>query len=417
MKLFNVISFFIILLISIETEAQVSIAEFLSSAKADASVKVLDEQINYLQGKPYRLSYLNKLELRVQNNQIYGDNHRYGVRVTPSNPWEVISNNRYYKTFQETLVLEKEIAFKDALRERYDLAVEYLFLIELKALREKNKALLDAQLTMLEKQQYSDFFDIDDFVDLKLDQMSRAVELEDIAYEISTQINKIDLKYDVAYLKTLNWNSDSLIAVPIIEKVVDSLINAEIASSTLAYKEKKINLAQKEYTLERSNLGLGYIQTQYTDGRSRSESPWGISAGISIPITNPNKGDMAKRQLDVIEARNEKQSTEADLKVEISSEHDRLKTLIGRYHEMEKKISTMNVNSLGSTLSSLNSNNPIVIIKLNANLLKLQLIQLKMKQDIFNNYIELLALHDRLQQKPLVNYLSAGLRKIDEDGD
>jgi hypothetical protein len=396
-----------------KTDAQVSINTFLNSANEDPSVKVLDEQIGYLQGKPYRISLLNKLEVRAQNNEIYGENPRYGVRVTPSNPWEVISNNRYYKSYQETLLLEKEIAFKLALKVRYELVIEYLYLIELKSLREKDKSLMDAQLNVLERQQYSDFFDVDDYVDLKLDLISKGVELDGINYEVSNQIGKIDLKYGAAYLKEVQWSLDSIISISHVEKVVDSLSTMQVPSSTLALQDQKINLAKKEYTLEKSNISLGFIQTQYTEGRPATRSPWGISAGVNIPITNPNKGDMAKRHLEVIEAQNKKQETEANIQVEKNIETDKIKSLIARYHEIALKINSLNTTSLGNTLQSMNGNNPMVTIKLSSSVLKLQMILLKLKQDIFKNYIDFLTVHDRLQQRPLINYLSGGLPKID----
>jgi hypothetical protein len=414
-RIIKVFALLVMLTCFFKTHAQVSINTFLRSAKDDATVKVLDEQIGYLQGKPYRISLLNKLEVRAQNNEFYGGNPRYGVRVTPSNPWEVISNNRYYKTYQETLLLEKEIAFKEALKARYELVIEYLYLIELKSFREKDKSLLDAKLNVLEKQQFSDFFDVDDYVDLKLEQISKSVELDDANYELSNQISKIDLLYGAAYLKEVAWDLDSIISIDRIEKLVDSLTTSQVPSSAIALQDQKISLAKKEFTLEKSNVNLGFIQTQYTEGRPTTRSPWGISAGVTIPITNPNKGDMAKRQLEVIEAQNKKQETEANIQVEKNIEIDKIKNLITHYREIVLKISKLNINSLSNTLQSMNGSNPIVTIKLNSSMLKLQMILLKLKQDIFKNYVDFLSIHDQLQQRPLVNYLSAGLNIIDEN--
>src|SRR5687767_2778916 len=106
---------------------QVTVGTFLQSAVNDPKVKSIKEQIRYLNEKPYRLSPLQRLELRGQNRELDVNQFEYGVRLTPANPWEVRNNNQYFKSFTSTLAFEQELVLKEALLDRYYSVIEYSY--------------------------------------------------------------------------------------------------------------------------------------------------------------------------------------------------------------------------------------------------------------------------------------------------
>lgn len=399
-----------------EVVAQLSIRQFLQSAERDFALQSFDEQINYLNRKPYKLSMLNKLELRAQNNEL-GQNtsQRFGVRVSPSNPWEINNTNKYFKTYQESLSLEKEIVFKDALLTRYNLVIELLYLEQLKKLADTDKKIVDAQCAVLEKQQYSTYFDATDLAEVKLEQISKAIEVEELLFDINKQISKIDRCFNGDYIKNLTWEHESVISIERIEKVLDSLVGSTAASSELAYRDVKINLARRAYSLERSNFNLGFIQTQYTEGRTDvNRNPWGLSIGVNIPLTNPNKGDMAGKQLKVIEAEYERKGIETEMVRDKNAALERLRSELDRYRAAKARIRELDINAIANTLSTMKGYNPVITLKLNSKAIKLEVTLEKIRQDILVSYIEFLSVHDKLQQRPLVNYLSS---TFDKSGD
>jgi len=175
-------------------------------------------------------------------------------------------------------------------------------------------------------------------------------------------------------------------------------------------------MAKQSYNIQKSNINTGFIQGNYLQGNiAKDKTPWSFVAGITIPINNPNKGDMARKQLLVIEANQKKQVTEIRINEEKAIVSDKLNSLIARYKSTQAKIDAVNMASLSSTLSSMRENNPLVIVKLNSNVLKLELILVKLKQTIMFNYLEFLSIHDKLQQRPLVNYLSPSWSLLDAD--
>ena len=122
--------------------AQVTISDFIRSAEDDQEVKSVDAQINYLKSKPYRLSPLQKLEFRTQNRELLYSQQEYALRLNPANPWEMRSNNKYFEEYSSSLSIEKEVALKNALVDRYNLVILYLYYFELKSLAERNANLV-----------------------------------------------------------------------------------------------------------------------------------------------------------------------------------------------------------------------------------------------------------------------------------
>jgi hypothetical protein len=401
---------FISFVCPLRAQVTISIGQFIQSTERDADLVSMTNQLEYLAGKPYKLAPIQKLEFRTRSNQLDPARQDYAIRVNPANPWEVRNSNNYFKAYQLVLSTEKEIAFKNALVERYTLVVEYMFFLAERKLREDRKKLIDTQVAILERQQGSSFFDPKDYLELKVDQTTSMVELEESAFDIDNQGRKIAGKYPGAESPQVSWDNEHIISVKNLERVIDSLLREEIPSTAIAYQEHKINVATQEYKLEKSNIGLGYIQTQYQPYRTdQDREPWNIAVGFTIPIFNPNKGDMAKRKLDVIEAQHDLAEEKSERLKKTTFLYEKIKAQLVRYNEIEKKINDLNSGTLAASLRNFDSGNPIVVVRFNTNIIKLRLLQAKLQQSILNAYVEFLGYTDRLQKRPLINYLSEGL--------
>ncbi|MBA4053261.1 MAG: hypothetical protein C0490_00975 [Marivirga sp.] len=393
--------------------AQLSIAEFLQSAKSAYELTTFEEQIRYLETKPYRLSPLRQMEFRTKNNQLDPSRQDYGVRFSPANPWEIKNNSNYFKQYKTVLSLEKELALKEALITRYTFVAELLYFQELRTLKEEDNRLVTTQLSILEKQSNSDFFNGEDYLELKLDQMDKTVELEEASFDLDNQIRKMSGIYPEVSNNRLKWQYKDILSVDRIQKITDSLLAVHSTPVTLTYRENKINLADQEYLLEKSNINLGFLQTTYEEYRTEQDRrPWSISLGVTIPVTNPNKGDMTKRRLDAIEAVHDRDEAKAELQTERALSYEQLKSLINRYHDIQDKINEVNVSTLSSTLKAIKDDNPMVALRFNGNLLKLRSIEIKLKHSIVLTYIEFLGRTDNIQQQPLLNYFSPYLETI-----
>src|SRR5690606_33981188 len=102
---------------------------------------------------------VQKLEFRTESNQLDRNRQDYALRVNPANPWEMRTNSQYFKAYHAMLGYEKGMMLEEALYERYLLLVDLSYHEELRTIKSSGIALVDAYLTVLEKQQYSTFFD------------------------------------------------------------------------------------------------------------------------------------------------------------------------------------------------------------------------------------------------------------------
>lgn len=404
----------ILIFVSCQAFSQVTISEFIGSAGDDPMVRSADAQINYLQSKPYRLSPLQKLEFRTRNRELMSTQQEYALRFNPANPWEMRNNNKYFQEFSSSLSFEKELALKSALVDRYNLVILYLYYYELKSLAVLNDNLVEKQLSILERQSASSFFDADEYVKLKIEQLDKSVEKEETDFEWQSQKSAISQLYPAADGKSILWEALSLITIDRIEQVADSLVKQMISPLEVAYRKQQVNVARSQYNLEKSNINPGFLQTSYDQRRvNQDRNPIIISLGVTIPVVNPNKGDMARRKLDEIESEYELKTAQIEDQASQDVAHSKLKESIGRYRDLQRKIEELKNSSLQKDLTLLKGGDPLIALQFEAGLNKLRVLQSKLKRKVLTYYVEFLTESDHLQKKPLVNYLSGNLTPLD----
>lgn len=406
-------SYLILILFYHHSFSQVTIADFIRSAAESPEVKSADAQINYLQSNPYRLSPLKELEFRTRNRELMYTQQEYALRFSPANPWEMQRNNKYFAEYQSSLSFEKELALKAALVDRYNLVILYLYYYELNAHAIENEKLIDKQVAVLERQSASSFFDADEYVKLKVEQLDISVEKEETSFDWQSQKAAVSQLHPEAAGKEVAWEGQSVISMERMEQVADSLNTLMISPLEVAYRQQKVNVARSQYSLEKSNINLGFLQTSYDRRRvNQDRTPLNISLGVTIPITNPNKGDMTKRKLSEIESEYELKAAKIQDQVSQEVAYQKLKESIARYRDLKRKIDELRNSSLQKDLTVLKGGDPLIALQFEAGLNKLNILQSKLKRKVLTYYVEFLTQSDHVQQKPLINYLSNNLSPL-----
>ncbi|GEO06879.1 hypothetical protein AAE02nite_45430 [Adhaeribacter aerolatus] len=387
--------------------------DFLGSAMQDPELEVLSKQINYLNKGQYRLAPVRSIEFRTQNSQLGSGEQQYEFRLNPANPWEIKYTNRVFRTQQMALSLEKELLFKALLEKRYQVVNDLLYLNELRDIREALIQNTENQITVLEKQKGSSFFDAEDFVELKLEQMEEQVDIASFNFQVEQKTKDMQQLYPTGNKTVPAWRYAEVISLPRLEKLVDSLLHTTLFSTRLAYRQEKVALADYEHALQKANINPGFIQTEYMPYRfSESKNPMGISMGVTIPLFNPNKADMAQKKLDVLEAETKLTLEKQQATDEVTNLLGALKNYLVQHQKLEQKIASYKQNETVSAVNALTNNNPLITLKFNGQLLKLRKIQVELKNEIYRTYIALLATSDLLNQKPLINFLSPSLQPL-----
>lgn len=394
--------------------AQVSVSEFLRSASMDVQVSSFDEQLRYLNNKPYRLSPLRETEFRMRNYELEPDQMRYALRFSAANPWEIKYNNQFFREYSASLKLEQELVFKEELAERYSTIIYYLYWYENKLLTEEHLRLLDNQIVLLEKQSGSSSFDADEYVKLKIARVDKGIDLEEIEIALSGFRNRINQLYPEAAQKQISWSLENLITIEQIQAVVDTMSGTESASTLVEYRKQKINIANTEYKLEKSNINPGFIQTEYDQRRVEDDrNPLNIAMGLTLPITNPNKGDMTKRRLDAIEAEYDLKEVKSEFQTQTGNAYLQLTESISRYSKLKQQVDLLQNDVLAENLSILKGNNPLYLIQFEVSRVRLNLLMAKQKRTVYLAYLDYLVHSDRLARRPLLNFLSGNLEPID----
>lgn len=393
--------------------AQVTIGEFVKSANEDPEVKTFAEQSRYLEQRTYRLPFLQRLEFRTQNRELLRNQQEYALRITPSNPWEVRNNNRYFEAYRNSLGFEKEFLLKTALYDRYCKAISLLYLTEL---GNKKQLLIESkanQISILEKQMGSSFFDADQYVDLQLEKLDEEGELEEVQFLTTDERFSITRIYQSAFNKSINWKFEDVISAARIKSVTDSLSSIAIQSRLIAYQRQKIELADREYSLEKANLNVGFLQAEFDNRRvEQNRTPINISGGITIPIFNPNKGDMTKRKLEAIDATFDLEEAQAEDKIDKMILQERINFYYERYSRLQEKITALKKDDVPATLQTLKGGDPAVRLKFSESIVKLEIILAKIRRDMLYAYIDFLSTSDFLQQNPMRNFLSPNLEEL-----
>jgi hypothetical protein len=194
---------------------------------------------------------------------------------------------------------------------------------------------------------------------------------------------------------------------------VDSLSRLGAVSSFIAYQQEKIKVAQSEYKLEKSNINLGFFQTEFDQRRANQDrTPFNISFGVTIPVVNPNKGDMAKRKIEMIEAEYDLKEATQEGETDKIIYQDRLTALIQRYRNLENRMLDMKKNNFAQTLSTIKGGDPLIVAQFNQRLGKLNDLLLQIRRDLLFTYVDYLAFTDNIQLQPLVNFLSDNLEPM-----
>jgi hypothetical protein len=393
--------------------AQISIEDFLYSATTDPAFNVLDAQEKFLQAKPYQLSPIQKLEFRTESNQLDRTRQDYALRINPANPWENRRTTLYFKTYQELLQLDRSRVLKEMLLARYVAIVNWATSMELKSLKEAEKKSNENAIAILEGQQSSTAFDADLYIKLKLDQIEKTVEYEEANLELDNQTSIVESLHSATKLTPVNWLLKSFISLASADKLIDTLSANRREEGELAYQKKKIELLESEWRLKKSNINVGYVQTKYENFRiQQGREPWSISLGVAIPIFNPNKGDMAKRRLDVYKAEGNLAKSKDEQQLGIDLSKTKAKSILKRYYQLTTMMDTLQLSSLGDLIQQQDKGNPINKVRYEANLIKLKMAAVKLKQQFYLTYFEILSHTDQIQQKPLLNYLSPVLSEL-----
>lgn len=394
-----------------------SLNTYLKSALNHAEYKGYESRQQYLADETaYRLPWVNELSFRTRNNELLGYKQQYALRVDAGNPWQIKRNNVYFKGQHDLLGLERALLLKEILADRYEWAIDVIAAgaeWEL-TLKERNLA---GQLAETWKQKSgSPSFDSDRFLEAQLRwiEISGAVlekelDVEEAKHRVAVSVNTTQL---------VEWDTNLLITVEEIEKFIQ--LQAVGEPMHLKVLKQKLLVAEQKLKVEQANFDIGFLQAMYVPQAKDDvgfivprDRPLGLSLGVNIPIVKPNKDNIARSQLNLLEAKADLVEAEGST-VGATLAHRLLVAQLKSYKSLHSLVADFVAEDIHRLVGVAKNYDPVIELEYQLKLIDLQKQEIRLKSKILRQFISWLSEADLLQKAPLVNYLHPGMPSIQD---
>ncbi len=380
--------------ISMTSYGQFDFGAYLSSTAADPEVRLLEDQVDFMETENFNLPIIRGVEVRLRSSNTNEAIEDYRFRLELLNPFERAANKAYNRSYQKKLELEQEVRFADVLLLRFQLLIRHYQLNDAIQRNIERTRIVNSLMQLAEQQQ--------DAAKM-LDSSMELTKLELRKNKLENELEALNQRIQQLYAGEFSpqWSGFEVITPEVMAITLSQLDSLSIPMLRLLDQEN--DLAQKEYKLEKANSrrAIGFIQSEYDwDRGDWPREHWGFQVGIAIPIVNPDKPDLQFEKLDIMEL-------ESESRVAIEAYNSRLSELTRRFRTSKDGFDLV-TGKLQKTAETRNA--VLQDEKLTLELFRFQRDLEEMlvdyHLDLLNTYFQLLHLQGALSPANPVNYLS-----------
>ena len=377
--------------------AQFSVDEFLSRAATELDIQTIRAQQQYMKDANFRSPLLREVEFRMRARDMQSGLEDYRFRVAPLNPFERRANKEHTELLAMQMESESLVAFSSVLNRRYKLLIEYHYLTAMK------------EIGILENERYRQLMRArrhQENAGEELIEMDRRILLNELQLEdLEAEMRELAyfIRMDYSFSGDIDFSGFTMVSV---EQVSDHLSGPGGGQNIFVLNEEnkaKVSEADWEINKQESFSNIGYLQAEYRTYRGETLGEnLGFQLAFQLPIVNPDRPDLARRRLDVIEDQQDVKEVEREVDITLFSRENDLKTMIAQYRRLDEKIASFdaippsNYSNADALLELVNYKNDL--IRRRAGLY----------ERILSQYIDWLHYKGILASDPLLNYLSAG---------
>ena len=208
-----------------------------------------------------------------------------------------------------------------------------------------------------------------------------------------------------AYEGDIAWAPNELTGVDQVRKWLQEQNSTEIDNNLFLQNEKQKQLvAESDFQVRRqeSFSNIGYVQAEYRKDADRNFGEnMGMQIAVTLPLVNPDKPDLERRRLGMLEDMQEFEEDKASIRTAVNFSRIQLSGLIEQYNVLNNKKNAYLNYSLASNASL------DMLMELREFQFELQSVELGLYVKMLEKYIELLGHEGKLADMPYVNYLSS----------
>lgn len=397
---------------SLVSSQTLTINQFFKSSLNDGYYKSFALQNSFLQDrKSYSLPWINQVQFRYQDNKIDDFQNRYGLRFDVGNPLQISRNNKYFQGIQSLKALEQKMVLKEILLERYEMVVEYWMAMDLAVCALKQKEIQEKIGYAIGQKSGSAGFDGDQYMNAQLNIISKEADWHEANFDRDVARSKILESGDAV---SFDMQLAELIDVDGINQYVQG--ETQSASRTeFELMRKRVELSGLKLKLEKSNFDIGYLQTMYSAERQLGgENKLGVALGITIPLTKPNKENVAQEKLNVIERSGELEQFQFGERAKKLNSIVYLKLHLAYFQKLDSLITATKAKGMNQLTALANNFDPIIELKYQEKLIQFEVLKIKIKKEVLLKYVSYLDNADKLHERPLRNYLLKNLPTLEE---
>jgi hypothetical protein len=279
-------------------------------------------------------------------------------------------------------------------------------------LKQQQINLIENEMQIQEMKSSESGFSVNDYIGLREEYLIAKFDMNEIRYKMDRILHEIHSLY--TFEGKIEKAGMDIISLQKIEEWFISLIPGQDTLNNILVENftHQNQLESQRILVEKAEnrRNIGFLQAEYDRDRGNEfEEHMGFQVGIRLPLTNPDKPDLNRRRIELIED----QADLVERKTEISLNCQLISLELGYlFDQLDLLDKEVELNSFLKMVSELPDVTPQQIIKAQKSDHKLIRLENELKWKVYRSYIDYLYFSGRLIEVPLRNYLSKNMQEI-----
>lgn len=382
---------------------------FLATAKTKTTVLRQEGFINDLKSTPYKLPFVEKINIQTETDRYEWQRQQYQTRVSFNGWAEMKQEKKWQQANINVEETDKNVLFQDVLLDRYALLIDYRSALKAVNLYQKIYLVFADKRDVLQKMaKLSTNFNIEDLIKAEENayQYQQKITQTEGAIRAMQQFSQrlFDSK-DAVQLDTTNW-----LPLSKMRDFVANLPKFGTNNALLSQQEAKIDLAQANYDVEKAGTKkvIDYAQLKYGARQKEAlQTELSVGLGFVIPYRGSSKTTLKRLFFKQLVEKNKLEDIRESLDLQLFSAQQELQIILKEYDLVSQQINESQTLYSLDHYMQMQGGSPIVMLRMQELVLQRQARLLDLEHDAFVKYLKLLYGTGKLTALPLQNYLSA----------
>lgn len=375
---------------------QFSVENYLSAPFQEAELEGLVKQLEYMNTESFRSPLFRELEIRLRSNDFNLSPEDFRLRLGFINPFERKANKSFNEKHADYVELKYNYEVNLIIANRYKQLISHYYLVEAKEQLNLEIDRLKISYEQLQTQKFS----LKLLIETDEQMLKKELRKKEIQSSIDILENYIYKIHRIT--DSISWAGVSMITVEQIRNRMKLDTTYRSFAFDLAFKSFKMDEQAFKIKKAESFRNIGFFQAEYDTDRGKDfNSHLGFQLGISLPIFNPDKPDLQRENLELLESEYELKQIRNEAEIKRFNLNKKLLETIWSYEVVNKRIADFEAFGQEITYDNMED-----FLTLTEYLGSLNRLKSEYYMECLNLYIDLLAHAGKLSASPLFNYIS-----------